>query len=236
MNQTRVGSQNCAGDRCNLSEGRSGENAGPSAQGSSLGQDAVDAYRPRSPTGDVQPSGSSGLKRLKGSPIGRASSSVLLIDLEAGVIFEEVGSDGEEILPSDWNQSQFWRKVEEVSASLPSPPILYFSIVDEDLFRTVMLSERGGTILQRLGFSLVDEEENLEAMIGLVGEFKERHDNPTALELWKKDLARDLLAMVHVATHLEVSRLRCAARCRACANSEASWCRKCILNRFEKSD
>lgn len=93
----------------------------------------------------------------KGGPGGRASDPVVVIDLEAGVLLEDVGSDREGLLPSDWNPTTFFWKEEDVTAAASAATDQrWVPVVNDELLGLVLRSRLFGRLLQRLGFSLVD--------------------------------------------------------------------------------
>lgn len=152
----------------------------------------------------------------EGGPGGRAAKPIVVIDLDAGVMVEEVDSDGEGILPSAWNQTQFVGKEESVPLEASSTDQYWVPFVDERLLRAVLKSLPCEERLQRLEFSPVSDE-SLEALIDLVGEIKEIYDRPPAREPWKKQVARGVLAEVYPVTHVEVGRLRDCFKSVECA-------------------
>lgn len=92
------------------------------------------------------------------------------------VVMEEVGSDGEGILPSAWNQTQFVRKEECVPVETSGvEDHLWVPFVDESLLGAVLGSSACEERLQRLSFSPVSDE-SLEALMDLVREIKEIYE------------------------------------------------------------
>lgn len=61
----------------------------------------------------------SGIRGALSSPngglSGRVSTPIVLVDLEAGVLVQELDSDSKGIISSAWNQSNFAGKEEDVS-------------------------------------------------------------------------------------------------------------------------
>lgn len=54
-------------------------------------------------------------KRPQCSPKGRSARPLVVAELEAGFLFEQVDSDAEGILPSVWNQTKFVENGEDIS-------------------------------------------------------------------------------------------------------------------------
>lgn len=149
----------------------------------------------------------SGLKTAdpKGSAVaGSTARPIVLVDLEAGVLVEEVDSEGEGILPSAWNRKGFVGKQEDEPLASGGPSRHWLCDVEEGGLRAVLRSSECDLLLSQLGFSPVTEDEELGIMVSLVGEIKEIYDKPPVREPGKRRLARKLLEHVHAATHREM--------------------------------
>lgn len=152
---------------------------------------------------------------LTGGSADRAAAPIVLIDLEAGVMVQEVDSDREGIPPSAWNQTRFVVNEEGVAASADYRPWVPF--VDSRRLRPVLQSLYCEGLLQRLEFSPVSGEESLEAPVDLVGEIQEVYDRQPAREPWKKQVVSDILVKVYPVTHVRVVQLKDLLRSATCA-------------------